>query len=144
MVVGRLIATLILLVLNIAAAIFLQTKLIDYYTLEAVFIILLIIIGVILLVGIGVKAGWIWPVTTLYFSASLANLLFLFLSTNAIITFILAVFVNLVGMMIAVLSITKSVESEGATPVETYNVETPKEVRVETRISKKGSRRRKR
>ena len=138
MAVGRLIAILILLILNLMAAIFLQTKLANYFNLELIFVILLIIIGIILLIGIGLNARWVWPITTLYFAASMANLLFLFLSTDAIITFLGGIFVNLIGMMIAILSITRGVESN---PMESYNLETPQEVTVETKTTRRRRRR---
>lgn len=121
--IARLIVILAVLVLNFAAAIFLQTKLQAYTSLELAFIILGIIVGIVVLVSIGTNARWAWPVTTLFFSASMANLLFLFLATDAIVTFLAATLVNLLGMMIAVLSITREIPMEEPTPVETYEVE---------------------
>ena len=136
--IARLIVILAVLVLNFAAAIFLQTKLQTYTNLELAFIILGIIVGIVVLASIGTSAKWAWPVTTLFFSASMANLLFLFLATDAVVIFLAATLVNLIGMMIAVLSITREIPMEQPTPVETYEVE---KTEAKGRMSK-GSRKR--
>ncbi len=140
--IARLITILAVLVLNFSAAIFLQTKLQAYSNLELAFIILGIIVGIVVLASIGASARWAWPVTTLFFSASMANLLFLFLATDAIVTFLGATLVNLVGMMIAVLSITREVPIENPAPVETYDVREPKQAKTQRRAGRRGSRRR--
>ena len=112
-----------ILALNILGALFLETKM-AAFTAELVIIIIGVILSVIVLIGIGTDSKWAWPLSTVFFALSLANLIFLLVSTRAFGTFTVLLLLNVIGLLISVLSIKEEQEFDTDTsPLETYETE---------------------
>jgi hypothetical protein len=151
---GRLLTMLVVLVLSFVGAIFLESKMEQYATLELVIIVVGILLSIMALVGIASEARWAWPFTTILFSLSLANLVFLHVNVGAFLTFVLLLLVNIFGMLIAVLSIEDveqamsawNADTTGAAPLETYAVEPEAQVtyKASAAKAKKAGRKKKR
>lgn len=138
-------AVLAILALNILGAIFLETKMTALFAAELAIILIAIILSAIVLIGIATETKWAWPVATLFFALSLANLVFLLLATRAFGTFAFLLLVNVVGLLVSVLSIKEADEFEEPVPLETYSPETEQEVVYEgaPRAKKQGARKKK-
>jgi hypothetical protein len=134
---GRLWTILLVLVLSFIGTIFLEGKLEQYAALELVIIVVGILLSIIALVGIAAEARWAWPFTTILFSLSLANLVFLHVNIGAFVTFVLLLLVNVFGMLVSVLSIedfgeTMTPAASPESSLETYAEEPQAEVKYNT------------
>jgi hypothetical protein len=144
---GKLLTTLVILVLNFVLAIFVETKLKAFFTLELVFVVLGMLLALILLFGIATGSRWAWPFGTIFFSLSLANAVFLFWNSGAWLSFVLLLLFNVFGLLMAVLSIGER-EDEGLEmpqePLQTYEEEASKQVSYAAPRVKTGAKKRKR
>jgi len=102
---GKLLTTLVILVINFLLMIFLEKKLESLYTLELVIIVIGMLLALILLIGIAMESRWAWPFGTIFFSLSLANAVFLFWNVGAWLSFVLMLLFNVFGLLMSVLSI---------------------------------------
>lgn len=132
---GKLFTTLVIVVLNLALWIFLETKLERFFTLELVLVVLGILLSLILLVSITTRARWAWAFGTIFFSLALANSLFLFWNTRAWGSFLLLLLLNTFGLLMSILSSGTEDEEdlwEGGTPEpsspEVYDADHSKKV----------------
>jgi len=128
-----------LMILNFIGALFLLTKAggIPFY-LEIVYMLVMIFATLIFLAGVVFEAKWAWPLATIMFALNLANTVCLYLVIGAIITFVLMIIVNAIGILAAMLSINDEVEDiNSEIPdklVETYNAD---EVEAESKKRRK-------
>jgi hypothetical protein len=119
---ARTIAILLLIFLNFLGVLFLETKLKTNFTLELVFIVIGLIIAFGVILGLGLKLKWGWPLAAIMFSLYLANTVFLYWNIKAFLTFGLLLFFNTIGLLIAVVSIQEDDDFvEESYPVETYD-----------------------
>lgn len=124
----KMLFTLGLLVLNFIGALFLLTKAggIPFY-LEIVYLLVAIFATLIFLAGLVFEAKWAWPIATILFAVNLANAVCLYILIGAIITFVLMILINSVGILAAMLSINDEKEDVDLgipeTPVETYSAD---------------------
>jgi len=124
----KMLFTLGLLVLNFIGALFLLTKTsgIPFY-LEIVYLLVAIFATLIFLAGLVFEAKWAWPLATILFAVNLANAVCLYILIGAILTFVLLVLINSIGILAAMLSINDEKEDVDLgvpeTPVETYSAD---------------------
>ncbi|MEM4263443.1 MAG: hypothetical protein QW666_00925 [Candidatus Woesearchaeota archaeon] len=128
----RLIIVLVLLLLNFIGAIFLETRMTQYFHLELVLMILGFILMAGILLGLVFEARWAWPLSTIFFAASLANAVFLYFNVKSFLVFSGLLFFNLIGLVLSVVSIKEeddfSEETADSTPAEVVENEEPKSV----------------
>ena len=108
------------------------------FYLEIVYMLVMIFATLIFLAGVVFEAKWAWPLATIMFALNLANTVCLYLVIGAIITFVLMIIVNAIGILAAMLSINDEVEDiNSEIPdklVETYNAD---EVEAESKKRRK-------
>jgi len=132
-----------LLVLNFIGAIFLLTKAggIPYY-LEIIYILVALFISLVVLMGSAFDARWTWPLATILFAVNMANAVCLYLIIGAMLSFVLLLLFNSIGILASVLLISDEDEDDDFNsepePVETYDVE------AEEKKTRKKSKKRKR
>jgi len=115
-----------LLVLNFIGAIFLLTKAggVPYY-LEIIYILFALFVSFIVLLGCAFDARWTWPLATILFAVNMANAVCLYLIIGAMLSFVLLLLFNSIGILTSVLLISDESADEdfAPEPVETYDVE---------------------
>ena len=141
----RTIAIIVLLFLNFLGAIFLETKLTTYFTLELVFIVIGLIRALGMILGLGLELNWGWPLATIAFSLYLANAVFLYVHTKSFLVFALMLFFNTIGLLISVISIREEDDfTEEDLPLEPYDFdEEPHSVVYGTSTKKKSKKKKK-
>ena len=127
----RLIIVLVLLLFNFIGALFLETRMTQYFSLELVLMILGFIVMAGILLGLVFEARWAWPLSTIFFAASLANAVFLYFNVRSFLVFSGLLFFNLLGLVLSVISIKEeddfSAETTDALPADIADDE-PKSV----------------
>lgn len=127
----RLIIVMVLLLFNFLGALFLEARMASYYTLELVLVVLGLIIAAGILLGLLFEARWTWPLSTIFFAASLANAVFLYFNVRSFLVFSGLLFFNLLGLVLSVISIKEdddfSAETTDALPAD-LNDDEPKSV----------------
>ncbi len=138
----RTIAIIVLLFLNFLGAIFLETKLTTYFTLELVFIVIGLILALGMMLGLGLELKWGWPLATIAFSLYLANTVFLYVHTKSFLVFALMLFFNTIGLLISVISIREDDDfTEEDLPLEPYDFDKePHSIVYDTKTEKKTTR----
>lgn len=128
----RLIIVLALLLLNFVGALFLETRMAQYYNLELVLMIIGLIVMAGILLGLVFEARWAWPLSTIFFAASLANSVFLYFNVRSFLVFSGLLLFNLLGLVLSVVSIKEeddfSEETTDSMPAELVDNEEPKSV----------------
>ena len=114
----RFIGTILLIALSLGTALFIELDMMQGI-LELVLLIIGVIAAAFVVYGLWYNTYWSGPATTILFSAFLANVLYLFLSTHALLPFIFALLVNVAGMVLSVMSVDFFISA----PVETYDLE---------------------
>jgi hypothetical protein len=137
----RTITIIALLFLNFLGAIYLETKLSTYFTLELVFIVIGLILALGLILGLGLELKWGWPITTIAFSLYLANTVFLYVLTRSFLVFALMLFFNTIGLLMSVISIKEDDDfTEEDQSLETYDFDDePHSLVYDTKTTKKTS-----
>ena len=127
----RLIIVMVLLLFDFLGALFLEARMANYYTLELVLVVLGLIIAAGILLGLLFEARWAWPLSTIFFAASLANAVFLYFNVRSFLVFSGLLFFNLLGLVLSVISIKEdddfSAETTDALPAD-LNDDEPKSV----------------
>ena len=103
-----------------------KTSGIPFY-LEIVYLLVAIFATLVFLAGLVFEAKWAWPLATILFAVNLANAVCLYILIGAILTFVLLVLINSMGILTAMLSINDEKEDVDLgvpeTPVETYSAD---------------------
>jgi hypothetical protein len=126
---GKLLGMFVLMLTNFLAALYLETRLAANSGAEFIVIILGIILAIGVLYGLFARTNWSWPLSTIFFSASLGNLSLLYYYGNragilVLLIYLAAVFFGFIGLMISLLSIGSRAESaEAADSVKPYHEE---------------------
>jgi uncharacterized membrane protein len=111
----------ILLGLSFFTALMLESNMGTHFAIELV----LILIGTILMAGIifgfWIEEPWAYPLTTIVFAAALINLVWLFYSTNAFLTFAFGLLVNVAGLVMCLVGIERAMDFQ---ELETYETGT--------------------
>lgn len=127
----RLIIVMVLLLFSFIGALFLEARMANYFTLELVLVVLGLIIAAGMLLGLLFEARWAWPLSTIFFAASLANAVFLYFNVRSFLVFSGLLFFNLLGLVLSVISIKEdddfSAETTDALPADIADDE-PKSV----------------
>ncbi|OYT32765.1 hypothetical protein DRJ22_00850 [Candidatus Woesearchaeota archaeon] len=119
----RVLAIVILMGLNLATALMLESKVGAFYWVELLLILVAMgVIGVQFL-AMWLEAEWSYPLATILFSLSLVNLLWLYSSVSWFKVFAAGVVFNLLGIIISSVGVKKEDEQE----LETYDDEEPEE-----------------
>lgn len=134
----RLIIIYTLVVLNAAAAVYMEMHMTSWYRLEMLVILVGLLASLIVMIALAVEAEWAWPLTTIFFSLAIANLVFEFSLTKRYIAFLIALVLNVFGFLISILSVgeiepeplppepTPASPPMDSPPIETYDVNKPK------------------
>ncbi len=122
----RLIIIYALIVLNAATALYMERYMGSWYKIELVIIPLGLLASLVVMLMLAVEAEWSWPLSVVFFSMAIANLMFEFAVSKRYIAFLLALLLNLFGFLISILSIVDKEEpiddsAPPAPPVETYD-----------------------
>jgi len=125
----RLLIIYTLIVLNAAAAVYMETHMASWYRLEMLVILVGLLASLIVMIALAVEAEWAWPLATIFFSLAIANLVFEFSISRRYIAFLVALVLNVFAFLISILSVGE-VEPEplpespppAAPSVETYEV----------------------
>jgi len=135
----RTIAIIALLFLNFLGAIYLETKLTNYFTLELVFIVIGLILALGMILGLGLELKWGWPLATIAFSLYSANAVFLYVLTRSFLVFALMLFFNTIGLLISVISIREEDDfTEEDFALDAYDLDDePHSIMYDTKTTKK-------
>jgi len=116
-------ATIVLLGLSLLTALVLETQLNVGFIGELVLILIGVILAAGVLCGLWIEAEWAYPVATVIFAASMANLLWLFITTQAFLTFSFGLLVNVAGIVLCLIGIQKDIDWQA---LETYDTAKPR------------------
>ena len=114
-------ALVVLLALSFISALLFGPKL-ESAILELVLLLIGIIASGFVLYGLLKETNWAWPAATILFSALLANIVYLFLSTGDFLLFAVSLIINTAGMVLTMLAV-----EDGflwSTGLETYDIKT--------------------
>lgn len=123
----------LLLGLSLFTALFLETKMATGHAAELVLVLVGIILSSGVLFGMWTGAEWTYNLALLIFAASLANLVFLLVSTQAFLTFTFGLLVNVSGLLMCLIN---AEEPFNWSVLETY-AETPRKKRKSKRKKRK-------
>ncbi|MEM3154499.1 MAG: hypothetical protein QW165_02955 [Candidatus Woesearchaeota archaeon] len=112
--------TIILLGLNLFAALLLETQMTKFYGWEILFICVLGMFTFAVLFGLWIDEPWAYPLSSILFALSLVNVVWLFHLTNTFLTAAFAFLVNIAGLVLCLASIQKTMPTA---PLETYDVQ---------------------
>ena len=117
----RVITLVVLMAISLGATLLLQAQMKGYWWLEWL---VLMAAGLFILAtffGLWVDADWGYPMATIIFALSLANLLWLYTRTGQYTTFAIGLLANITGVVVSLTGIGKSSEMPQET-IETYDV----------------------
>ena len=145
--IARTITIIVLLFINFLGAIFIETKLTNYYMPELAFIVIGLILAMGVILGLGLELKWGWQISTIAFSLYLANTVFLYVASKQFLVFAIMLFFNTIGLLISVISIQEKDDfTEEEAPLETYEFgdephtvryNTPEEIKTAKKSQKK-------
>ncbi len=120
------IAWVMVVFLSLWSALYLETGLENYFVLELFVILLLIIISVGILYSLAAGKEWVWGALLIFFAVSIINSILVYLEAGNTTPFMLALFVNIAGIIMAVskhpnISLTDDAPAMPTSPV--YHVE---------------------
>jgi len=118
---SRYIALLALLALSFVSALMFESRMVRWYTVELVVIFIGIIFSIIAVASLLNDETGGWFLATLIFGAALVNGIVLFLIVKSFSLLILAIVVNITGMIFSVLSAADSDDED--LDIETYDVD---------------------
>jgi len=110
---------IILLGLNLFAALLLETKMPKYYGWEILFICIIGLVTFAVLFGLWIDEPWAYPLSSILFALSIANVVWLFHITDTFTTSAFALLINIAGLVICLANIHGAVPSAS---LETYEV----------------------
>ncbi len=124
---AKLLGMIVLMLTNFLAAMYLETRLVVGSGAESIAMIVGIVIFAAVLLGLFVDAKWSWPLSTIFFSASLGNLSLLYYFGNragilVLLIYLAGIFFGFIGLMISALSV-GSREPDAAAEQSTGQVE---------------------
>jgi len=128
---AKLLGMIVLMLTNFLAAMYLETRLAFNSGAESIAMIVGIVIFAAVLLGLFVEAKWSWPLSTIFFSASLGNLSLLYYFGNragilVLLIYLAGIFFGFIGLMISSLSVGSSEPDAAAEPqVEAYSDKVP-------------------
>ena len=110
---------IILLGLNLFAALMLETKMPKYYGWEILSICIIGLVTFAVLFGLWIDEPWAYPLSSILFALSIANVVWLFHVTDTFTTSAFALLINIAGLVICLASIHGIAPSAS---LETYDV----------------------
>ena len=130
---AKLLGMIVLMLANFLAAMYLETRLAACCGAESIAMIVGIVIFAAVILGLFVDAKWSWPLSTIFFSASLGNLSLLYYFGNragilVLLIYLAGVFFGFIGLMISALSVGSSepnATEQSAGQVEPYSDKIP-------------------
>lgn len=96
------VTTLVLFVLGLIAAVRLEHGITGGFAVEMLIIVVLSVFALVMLVGLGTEKIWGWPLATIVFSASTANLLWIYSSTGMSFTMAGGMLICTFGLLIGI------------------------------------------
>ena len=112
--------TVILLGLNLFAALLLETRMPKYFGWEVLFICVIGLLTFAAYFGLWIDERWAYPMSSILFALSLINVVWLFYLTDTFLTSAFALLVNIAGLVICLASIQSTAQFAGS--LETYEV----------------------
>lgn len=112
--------TVILLGLNLFAALLLETRMPSYFGWEVLFICIMGLLTFAAYFGLWIDELWAYPMSSILFALSLVNVVWLFYLTDTFLTSAFALLVNIAGLVICLASIQNTTQLAGS--LETYDV----------------------
>lgn len=112
--------TVILLGLNLFAALLLETKMAKLFGWEVLFICIMGLLTFAVFFGLWIDEPWAYPMSSILFAASLINVVWLFYLTDTFLSSAFALLINVAGLVICLASIQKT--TPFADSLETYDV----------------------
>ncbi len=97
--------SVILLGLSLFTGLVLETRMGTGYTIQLVIILIGIILTAGIIFGLWMDAEWAYPLSTLVFALSLANLVWQFSATKAFLPFAFGLLVNVAGLVMCIASV---------------------------------------
>lgn len=120
----KVITTAILIALSLLTALILETKIHSYVAIEIILLGIGIFVALIILFGLWIETDWAFPLASVFFALSAANILWMFFSTKIFLTFAFGVLVNVAGLVICMASLKNGAQL--AQPLETYDAKQKK------------------
>ena len=102
---GNVLITTVCVGLVLLASVFMETLLRNYVPAELVFLVIAVGLSAAVFVGLYHKENWAWPSAVVLVMLLLANLVFLFVQTWALWTFIIALALGAIGGVAAIISL---------------------------------------
>jgi len=112
--------TILLLGLSLFVALMLETRMTDGVVIEMIIILAGVVLMGAIILGMWVEAEWAYPLASIFFAASLANLAWLFYNTGAFLPFAFGLIVNIAGLVMCLVT---TQESDDLVPLETYDLD---------------------
>lgn len=142
----RVLTLVILMAINLGAAIMLMNRMKKFWWIE---FLIMMAAGLFILAGffgMWVDAEWSYPLMTILFALSLANILWLYSNVHYLSVFGLALLANITGVVLSMTKINKEQETDDL--IETYDVSEPEldhsiVMKSEAKPKKKAAKRRK-
>ena len=132
---AKLLGMIVLMLTNFLAAMYLETRLAAGSGAESVAMLVGVVLFAAVILGLFVDAKWSWPLSTIFFSASLGNLSLLYYFGNragllVLLIYLVGVFFGFIGLMISALSVGSrepdaAEQSTGHEQVEPYADKVP-------------------
>ena len=120
------IVSLVLFGLNLFGTLRLERLLQGHFEVELALIVVLGLLSLVTMIGILLERRWAWSAFTMLFGASLANLIFLFISVGASVTIAATILVSVLGLVLGLLAIDADADVPPAPlPLETYTPPQP-------------------
>ncbi|MBW3018962.1 hypothetical protein KY329_02135 [Candidatus Woesearchaeota archaeon] len=119
----RVLTLVILMAINLGAALMLMSRMKKFWWVE---FLILMVAGLVILAGffgMWVDAGWSYPLMTILFALSLANILWLYTNVSILGIFGLALLANVTGVVLSMTKIDKELTMDEL--IETYDVGEP-------------------
>jgi hypothetical protein len=120
----KVITTAILIALSLLTALILETKIKSYVAIEIILIGIGVFAALIILFGLWIETDWAFPLASIFFALSAANILWMFLTTKTFLTFAFGVLVNVAGLVICMASLKQA--TPWNQPLETYEAKNDK------------------
>jgi hypothetical protein len=111
---------ILLLGLNLFAALLLESRMAHYFAWEILFICIIGLVTFAVMFGLWIDESWAYPLSSILFALSLVNVVWMFYMTSTFITSAFALLVNIAGLVICLASIHKQAPWTGE--LETYEV----------------------
>ncbi len=118
--------TVILLGLSLFTALLLEAHMGTLAVVELVLMLIGLIATAAIIFGFWIEEAWPYPLSVIFFAASLANTIWLFTSTQIFLVFAFGILVNVAGLVMCIVNMGQAVNPK---ELETYSTQAKKKKR---------------